>query len=76
MNDTITLADPAVSCAMAVNVARRVEALALVLTAAPESPRRAEALDAAQDVLTAIHTEARRVRVHVEDAVEAIRLAP
>ncbi|MEW6169286.1 MAG: hypothetical protein AB1651_16565 [Pseudomonadota bacterium] len=75
MNDTITLADPAVSCDMAINVARHVEALALVLAVALDSPRKAEAQGAMQDVLTVIRTEAGRVRRRAEDAADAIRLS-
>lgn len=73
MNETITLADPAVSCDMAINVARRVEALALVLAVALESPRKAEAQIVAQDVLTVIQTETQRARRRAQDAAEAVR---
>ena len=73
MNETITLADPAVSCDMAINVARRIDALALVLAAALESPRKHEAASAAPDVLTVIRIEARRMRERAEDAAAAIR---
>lgn len=75
MNETITLADPAVSCDMAINVARRIDALALVLAAALESPRKNEAANAAADVLTVIRIEARRMRERAEDAATAIRRA-
>ena len=73
MNDTTALADPAVSCDMAINVARRVEALAFVLAAALESPRKAEAQGMTPEVLAVIQSEARRVRRRTEDAAEAIR---
>lgn len=73
MNDTITLADPAVSCAAAIDIARRVEALALVLAAALESPRKTEVQSAAQDVLAAIQAEARRARRRIEDAADAVQ---
>lgn len=75
MNDTITLADPAVCCDMAINVARRIDALALVLAVALESPRKVEAANAAPDVLTVIRIEARRMRERAEDAAAAIRRA-
>lgn len=73
MNEEITLADPAVCCDAAINVARRIDALALVLAAALESPRKAEAAHAAPDVLTVIRIEARRMRERTEDAAAAIR---
>ena len=50
-------------------IAGRIDALALVLTAALESPRRYEALDAAAKVLTFIRLEAQRVHEHAAGAV-------
>lgn len=75
MNDTITLVDPAVSCEMAKNIVGRIDALALVLAAALESPRKVEVAHAVPDVLAIIRIEARRVRERVEDASEALRRA-
>lgn len=72
MNDTITLADPAVSCDAAKNIAARIDALALVFAAALESPRRHEAIHAAAELLTLIRMDAHRVRRHIDDAAEAI----
>ncbi|PXV65809.1 hypothetical protein C8D93_109189 [Sinimarinibacterium flocculans] len=72
MNEVITLADPAVSCDMAKNIADRIDALALVLSVALESPRRTEAERAAPAVLAVIRIEAGRVRQRAEDAADAI----
>jgi len=75
MNDTIVLADPAVSCDMAINIARRIDALALVLATALESPQGADIAGAVPEVLSIIRCEARRVRERVEDASDALRRA-
>ncbi len=76
MNDTITLADPAVCCDMAANIAGRIDALALVLAAALESPHKIEAARAVPEVLAVIRIEARRMRERAEDAADAIRRLP
>lgn len=75
MHDTITLADPAESCAAAASVAGRIEALALILMTALESSR-IDATHTMPAILTLIRSEARGMQQHLADAAEAIRRAP